>query len=151
MSTGLELIPLALAIGAVVAARRRSTASLPSTVTLTTRMRDETLLVTALDIVGQHYGEHDGMQYGSVEGTAVVFSRDPEGVYEAHFDKAISVSTSQSVITGLDEIYTRLVQQDVYQKLMDRAGMHGLALESERVEDDDSIVLTLVVGEEVRP
>jgi len=153
MSTGLELLPLALAIGAAVAAvrkRRSASPASPIVVTLGTRMRDGVLLSRALDVVGRDFGEQDGVRHGSIQGMAVAFTVDTDGTFEAHFDATLPSDQAQALVAQLDEQYARLVQQQVYEKLLERAPAAGLVFESERVEEDDSIVVTLLVGEEGR-
>jgi hypothetical protein len=148
-----ELVPIALAIGAVVAARRRDRGSLRSSVdvvqvqTFSSRMRDPELVAAAVEAAGgRMFGARDGMLYGALRGTALVFARQPDGIFEVHVDRKVQPAEALDLVTVVDRSYGAQVQQQTYRHVTDYAGDHGFALESEYVDDDDNIVLTLVVG-----
>lgn len=153
MSTGVELVPIALAIGAVVAARRRDRGSLRSSIdsvrvqTFSSRMRDPELLTAAVQAAGGRIlGARDGMLYGALSGTPLVFAPDLDGVFDVHIDAKIPEAEALGLVAAVDRSYGAQVQQKTYLHVTDYVGEHGLAVESEYVDDDDSIVLTLVVG-----
>lgn len=150
MSTGLELLPLALAIGAAVGAMRRNRAGPAPVLTVTTRLRDDALLVQALETVGGHFGVDDGVHHGRIGDVPVAVSRNPDGQFDVHLDPGVATDQAEGLVAMLDQSYGRQVQQQVYEKLLARAPEHGLAWRSERVEEDDAIVVTLTVEEEVR-
>ncbi len=72
-------------------------------------------------------------------------ARTDSGTFEALFPGTVPQAQAQTVLEQLDAEYTRLVQERVYEQVVERAQQQGLALESERVEEDNSIVLTLRV------
>lgn len=151
MSTGLELIPIAMAIGAVVAARKASHGSLNVTSempvqTLSSRMRDEKLLRSAVDSLGEVFGTKDGAIFASAEGRAVVFTRADDGTFDVHLERALALEEAQDVVRRLDVAYGLCVQQQVYERVTAHASEFGLELESERIDtEDDTIVVTLRV------
>ena len=154
MSTGVELVPIALAIGAVVAARRRDRGSLRVQVdqvdvqTLTSRMRDPGLLRAAVEAAGGRiFGERDGTLYGAHGKIALVFAPGTDGVFDVHVDAAVPAPDAQAAVAAVDRSYGAQVQQATYRRVIEQGADHGLTLESEYVDDDDSIVLTLLVGE----
>lgn len=146
MSTGMELVPLALAVGAAVAAASRKSSATPaqSVLSLGTRMRDDALLREALETAGACYGDRDGTVYGSIEGTAVAFTRAAGGTFEAHFDASVAEDDGVRLVSGLDDEYARLVQGRAYERVVERAPDFGLEFESEELEGED-IVVTLRV------
>jgi hypothetical protein len=169
VSTGLELWPAALAIGAVVRVarrRRRSRATQqgagpsmwqaaadpsPSAEVLTvpTRAKDAALLAQALDGCGRHFATEDGVVYGELGGHAVAFVAEADGRYEAHLDGTGDPAAAVRLVGDLDDEYALRLQQQSYTKLLERAPLHGLSFESREVEGDD-IIVTLRVGEEAR-
>jgi hypothetical protein len=147
MSTGLELVPIALAIGIAVAARRKGQVGERDVLTLSTRMRDADLAAAALAGAGACYGVQNGILHGSVNGVAVALTPDVTGIYEAHFELDVDAEMARVGIEQLDHEYTRLVRDHVYERVVTQAAQYGLALESERFEEED-LVLTLRVTEE---
>ncbi len=149
MSTGLELIPFAIAagIGAVgryrVRRAERQVAGPPS-YALGTRMRDERLLGAAAAALGSSGGGSPA-DVTEVGGVRLSLVPTDTGAFEALFPGTVTQEQARAVLGSLDSEYTRLVQERVYQQVVERAQQQGLALESERVEDDNSIVLTLRV------
>lgn len=144
MSTGLELIPIALALGVYIAVRRSSEPGPPEVRTLLTRLRDEQLLDEALAAVGAPVDLGDGRRYAEIDGTLIAFSRSADGVFAASFDTDVSEAAATATLARVDDEYTRLVQARTYERVRDRAASMGLAFESERWEDDD-VVVTLRV------
>jgi len=147
MSTGIELIPVALAIGAAAAAARarggdvvasasRETRELP------TRFADESLLMEAL---GQTATERDGVVHGVVDGVPIAFTTDDSGAYVAHF-RPEAPGRAAGALRTLDGVYGRLVQRDARSRVLASAPRYGLPVEDEHVEEDGTIVLTLQVG-----
>jgi hypothetical protein len=150
MSTGMELIPLALAIGAAATAWNRLSEHRDVGQTtdrtlrqLPTRFRDEALVLEAL---GDGAVERDGTLHGVVAGVPLALTTNDEGTYVAHFHGDLPAAEAVAVVRTLDEIYGGLVQRDVRERVLARAPAHGLTFEHETVDDDGSIVLTLQVG-----
>jgi hypothetical protein len=148
MSTGLELIPVALAIGAVVARRRRAATTVgverqPEVVALETRFRDDALLLEAL---GSGARVRDGTLHGVLGRIPVALARDSDGTYLAYFHGDLPVPEAEDAVRELDAAYGKLVQREVRRRVLDQAPTQGLVFEQETIEADGSIVLTLQVG-----
>lgn len=151
MSTGLELIPFAIAAGVGVIGRYRARraeeqALGPPPYSFETRMRDEQLLGAAVAALDASARRREGaVGVTEVAGTPLSLARTESGTFEALFPGTVPQAQAQTVLEQLDAEYTRLVQERVYEQVVERAQQQGLALESERVEEDNSIVLTLRV------
>lgn len=157
MSTGIELIPVALAVGAVVARRRRrrgarqhderssTAAEADHLLELETRFRDGALLTRALREVGVEPVLRDGYLHGVVDDVAIALAPDEHGVYTAFFHGAQDAEAAESVVIALDATYTLLVQQDVHDRVLARAAEHGMTVEHDAVEPDGSRTLRLRV------
>lgn len=150
MSTGLELIPLALAVGALTGGARRANARRPrggltasETVearALLTRFRDEALVLEAL---GDGAVQRDGTLHGMIDGEAIALVADDDGTYVAYFHGELSGEDAQAALMKLDGVYGALVQRDVRDRVIAQAPAHDMALERETVEADGTVVMTL--------
>jgi len=151
MSTGLELIPFAIAagigaIGRYRARRAEQQVSGPPPYALETRMRDEQLLGAAAAALGASNAPGGGAAaVTEVAGVRLSLTQTDTGAFEALFPGAVPQGQARTVLGHLDSEYTRLVQERVYHQVIERAEQQGLALETERVEEDNSIVLPLRV------
>jgi hypothetical protein len=146
MSTGLELIPIALALGGIAIAASPKETGRPEVRTMHTRLRDERLLDEALPAVGSPVDLGDGNRYAEIDGVLVAFSRRQDGVFTATFDTDVSEADARAALARIDDEYTRLLQVRTYERVLDHAAGEGLAVESERWEGED-VVLTLRVEE----
>lgn len=154
MSTGLELIPLALAAAGAAgwigtraqrSERRAATAltSATAVLTLPTRWRDEEILVAGLRRLGADPEQRDGVWAGSVIGVGVALTRRDDGVYDAHFDARTPVGRAQAVVETLDEAYCVELQYRLRGRVLAEAPRRGMTLVEEHEEDDGTVVLTL--------
>lgn len=149
MSTGLELIPFALAVagGAGIAVAAGSSQVVPDAPrevrSVSTRFKDGELLLEAL---GEGAGERDGAIHGAVEGLPVAFATGPDGAYVAYFHGEVAPAQAEAAVLGLDAAYGGLVQRNARDRVIAQAPGYGLSLEDETVEEDGSIVLTLQVS-----
>jgi hypothetical protein len=147
MSVVIALIPVALAVAASAAARRRAEEEGHATLAIQTRMRDDELIVRALEVM-QCDAELDASGVRATRNQfEFTFSRGVDGVLEARFGPDVAPDEAEMFVHDLDREYTRLVQERVYRRVIERAQEYGMALESEEIEEDDSIVLTLRAGE----
>ena len=146
MSTGLELIPIALALGGIAVAASAKETGRPEVRTMHTRLRDEQLLDGALPAVGTPVDLGDGNRYAEIDGVLVAFSRRQDGVITATFDTDVGEADARATLARIDDEYTRLLQARTYERVLDQAAGEGLAVESERWEGED-VVLTLRVEE----
>jgi len=148
MSTGLELLPLAFAVGAaaLIDIRRMRDGipgAAPEVRSLPTRFCDEALLAEAL---GETATERDGMLHGVVDRVPMAFALDEEGKYIAYFQGGLPTREAASALLTLDAAYGQLVQREARNRVLDAAPQYGLPLEDEYQEEDGTIVLTLRVG-----
>jgi hypothetical protein len=147
MSVVIALIPVALAVAASAAARRRAEEEGHATLAIQTRMRDDELIVRALEMMGCD-AELDASGVRATRNEfEFTFSRGVDGVLEARFGPDVAPDEAEAFVHDLDREYTRLVQERVYRRVIERAREYGMALESEEIQEDDSIVLTLRAGE----
>lgn len=144
MSVTLALIPIAIAVAGAIATRKESQDH-PNSFCLGTRMKDENLLKAALENYGCRSVAMRETIDSTLNGTRILFERNEQGVFEAAFIGDISTEHAQTFLVELDEEYTHLVQQQVYENLLSRARQRGLVMESEEVQEDNSIVLTFKV------
>ncbi len=154
MSIEIILIPLAFAAAAAVkgkleerqaAATGETAEEQPHVMAIETRMRDHELLARALEGLGcevDRSGEEPKADYRGVE---ISFRRGEHEALHAHFEGEIEPEAAEAFLRDLDSEYSRLVQEQTYQRVVERSAEQGLELESERVEADNSIVLTLRV------
>jgi hypothetical protein len=151
MSTGLELIPFAIAAGVGVVGRYRARraenqASGPAPYAFQTRMQDEELFAAAVTAVGVTNPSGQGATgVTSVAGVPMSMARTDSGAFEAVFPGHIGQDQAKAALEQVDGEYARLVQERVYHQVIEQAQSQGLAVESEQVEGDNSIILTLRV------
>lgn len=146
MSVTIALIPIALAVVAHRAARKDAVAAGRHVMEIQTRMRDRSLLVAALGDLDCAVTD-DGPQVQAVHENRVVrFSYDAESILQAQFEDGVDVATAEAFLTDLDDEYARRVQEQVYQRLLERADEQNLTIESESVDADNAIVLTLRIS-----
>ena len=147
MSVVVALIPVALAAAAAAAARRRAEGEGHAALAIQTRMRDDELIVRALGALGCE-AELDASGVRATRNQfEFTFSRGVDGVLEARFGPDVAPDEAEMFVHDLDREYARLVQERVYRRVVERAEKYGMTLESEEIDGDDSIVLTLRAGE----
>jgi hypothetical protein len=78
------------------------------------------------------------------------FARDGQGIWSSHLTGNVDEPRAVAIITAVDQAYGRRVQAAVLARLRDRAPQAGLRVESERIEDDASVVLVLTADGGVR-
>ena len=108
-------------------------------------MTDAHILQAALDSCGCQ-SVTTGMTVDSeIQGARIIFEPTENGAFNAVFIGGIPAERAEEFLAGLYDQYTRQVQQEVYQKVKERAASKGMVLESEEMQADDSIVLTFCV------
>ena len=145
MSVSLALIPVAIAVAGAIATRKEAQRDPQDSFRLETRMKDEGLLNAALESYGCRSVVTGGTVDSALGDTRMVFERDERGVFDALFVGDISAEHAGAFLTELNEEYTLLVQQRVYQNLLSRAEERGLVVESEEIQEDNSVMITLRV------
>lgn len=151
MSVSLLLIPAALAgLPAVLSAGSdawQQAAGRAREVRVQTRMKDVGLLQAAAEDIGGTVRAADPHRL-QVDWPAVqaVFSRAEDGIWSAHFDGLqLNGDAAADLLQRLDAAYARRVQLTLVQRLKDRAEGAGLRLQSETVEEDETVTLVLDV------
>ncbi|MEU6536797.1 hypothetical protein [Streptomyces sp. NPDC047000] len=137
MSTGLELLPLALAAGAIVAAVRHHEArsgikAAAPIVCVDTRLRDEALLGRALAAVGADEGGHGGYHYGRIGGAAVAFARSGQSTFTAFFDPGVDAESAAHLVRQLDAAYCAALRDRLTEAIVARCRAQGLAVSPPR-------------------
>ena len=77
-----------------------------------------------------------------VEGYTLKFSKKAEGNYSLKITCPENLDSEEKV-EDLNSEYTMNVQESVYLKILDKLKNNNMQLESEEVEDDNTIVLTV--------
>lgn len=76
----------------------------------------------------------------------ILFQQNDKGIFEALFDESVEKEHALEFIENLHAEYKYVIQQETYQKLVQRAEEKGLKLESEEFQQDRSILLTFHVN-----
>lgn len=145
MSVTLVLIPVAIAVAGAINTRKERLQELPDSFSLETRMKDEELLEAALSNYGCKSVVTGETIDSTLNGARILFERNEQDIFEAVFVGGISTDHARTFVAELDEEYAQLVQQQVYENLLSRARQRGLVMESEEVQEDNSIVVTFKV------
>lgn len=147
MSIELALLPIAIAVMGALANRKqkRLEQEMTNSFSLPTRIKDARLLQTALQNCGCQSVSTGVTVDSEVQGARIVFEPTEHSGFNAVFVGGIPTDQAEDFLDSLYSEYTRQVQQAVYEKLKDRAAAKGMILESEELQDDDSVVLTFCV------
>lgn len=150
MSIEIVLVPLAIAAFSAYQAKRDADAAGRQVVAVESRMKNEGLLELALvdsgatvsrdetGIVAAWVGEGSGIQSR--------FVKNAQGIWTVHVLGDATIEEATELVRSVDLAYGRRVQQEVLTRLRERAPEVGMTVESETVQDDDSVLLTLTVG-----
>jgi hypothetical protein len=110
-------------------------------------MQDEELLAAAVTAVSvTDPGGQGATGVTTVAGVPMSMVRTDSGAFEAVFPGHIGQDQAKAALEQVDGEYARLVQERVYHGVIEQAKRQGLAVESEQVESDNSIILTLRVA-----
>ncbi|WP_147532985.1 hypothetical protein [Bacillus marasmi] len=150
MSIELALIPIAIAVGQTIATRLDSKIEKKPSRTYKTIMKEERLLARALKAYGCSVTNLDNQVSSSIGDIGIIFQKDEEGVIRAIFSNEIGEEHALQFLDNISTEYRRLVQEDTYQKLLQRAKDKGYILESEEINEQNSIVLTFQINQEQR-
>ncbi|MDT0530415.1 hypothetical protein RM555_15595 [Micromonospora sp. DSM 115977] len=146
MSVSLILLPLAVA---AVAATHAATAGRDGqgrvVCQVQTRMRDETLLVTALRDTGAVVTTEPDAIIADWADVRAGFRRGEDGIWSAHFTGEVDEPRAVEAVRAIDAAYGRQVQRAVLERLREQAPAAGLRLESEQVTEDASVRLVFAV------
>lgn len=113
-------------------------------VTVRTRMRHRDLLARALTGLRAQVTDDGNSVVAAWEGRRITFVYGPDGVQLAHVDgPGLAEAEASRLVLSVDEAYAAQVQQAVLTRLKARAASNGMVVESERVNADQSISVTL--------
>ncbi len=151
MSVEMLLIPIVIAaVGSTgvtidIFSKKESNANV---IIYETKMKDYGLLKKALEVFGhkpfleQNYIDIDLEEY------ELIFKFNDHNIFEAVFSGNITQEHAEEIVSEIYSEYTKLVQEQVYYKVLENIQKYNLELESETVQKDNSIVLTLNILEE---
>lgn len=150
MSVEIVLIPVAIALTKEIAEgiSRRLENKDNEILILETRMKDELLLKQALEDWNcsfrsiDHFKEITFPLQGNDE---VIFMLNSTGRYSLVLPQTADQTAYEEWLSNVEDSYTHLLQQQVYQKLIERAPENGLILEQEERLADRSIQLTYIL------
>jgi hypothetical protein len=116
----------------------------PGVVTVRTRMRHRDLLSRALTGLRAQVTDDGQSVVAAWEGRRIAFGYGPDGVQVAHVDgPGLDEAEASRLVLAVDEAYAAEVQRAVLARLKERAASNGMVVESERVNADQSISVTL--------
>jgi hypothetical protein len=144
MSLEILLIPAAMAAYAAWQARAEAGAQ---NCLVETRWRHPGLLAQALDdLDAQGVTAATERTSATVNSIAVTFIRGTDGTMTAHFPRDTDVDDAMSVVNEVDAAYTRRVQDAAYRRIRQRVTELGYEVDSETVDDDETITLVVNVN-----
>ncbi|MEI3612349.1 hypothetical protein [Pseudogracilibacillus sp. SO30301A] len=147
MSLSLTLIPIAIAASSVVSYALQDKIEEGIYYKIDTNLKDENILTEALKNRGCNVSLDKRQIESTLGNVEIVFQRQEDDTISAVFHKDIPLKDAEEFVKNTHEEYTRIVQQKTYHKLVERAKNEGLILESEKRNEEDTIVLTFQVGE----
>ncbi|KAB2952683.1 hypothetical protein F9B85_08500 [Heliorestis acidaminivorans] len=110
-----------------------------------TRMKDLSMIGNSLDNLGCLYQSIDDLIAFRWREKDCFLRQNEAGLYEAIFNDLVTVEVAQKIVAEVQEEYTKVLQAQVYTKLLAKAEERGLILESEEIEADNSVLLTFSV------
>lgn len=147
MSLSIVFVPIAIAVTSGVAIKIEERLSEGEYYQVNTTMKDETIIQEALENRGSEvtFDEHQiESKIGDID---IMFQRQDDETISAIFHKNVHVKDAEEFVENTYNEYTRIIQQQTYEKLMQRAENEGLLLQSETRNEENTIVLTFDVKE----
>jgi len=145
MSLSILLLPAALAVTTGIASQLEQKVELGEFYKINTNMKDEQIMQKALENRGNTVTVKDDQIEASIGKVDIYFQRQQDNTISAIFHKDIAVEDAREFIENTHEEYTHIVQQNTYDKLLQRAENEGLVLQTETKQKDNTIVLTFNV------
>jgi hypothetical protein len=143
MSLEILLIPVAMAAYAAWQARAEAGAQ---HCLIETRWRHVGLLTQALQDLGAgDVSTTEDSTSATINGVATTFARAEDGSLTAHFPLNTNVEDAVAIVNEVDSSYTRRVQDAVYRRIRAKVTELGYELDSESVQDDETITLVVNV------
>ncbi len=154
MSVEMLLIPIVIAAvgtagtGVSLLSSNKEISESSGTLIYETKMKDTKLLKKALEVFGYEpflQKELIDITLGDYE---LIFQLNNQDIFEAVFQGNVTEENAQKILSDIYDEYTKLVQEQVYHKVLENIQDYDIELESESVQDDNSIILTLNISEE---
>lgn len=112
-------------------------------IVLKTTIRNADLLKKALFNLGaKNVNDSSSQIEGLIDQFHIIFEQDKDGTLSVRFEGEIELEEAKKFVDELQNEYGKVVQEFVYVKLKEKAVEKGLDLEQEKVQNDQSIVLT---------
>lgn len=147
MSLSIFLVPIAIAVSSGVAIKIEESLSDGAYYQVNTNMKDETIIQQALENRGSKvtFDEHQiESKIGDID---IMFQRQEDETISSIFHQNVRMKDAEEFIENTYTEYTRIIQEQTYEKLMQRAENEGLILQSETRNEENTIVLTFDVKE----
>ena|SRR5690625_586435 len=147
MSLSITLVPIAIAASSVVSYALQEKIEEGTYYKIDTKIKDETILKEALENYGCKVsldGENLESTLGDVE---IMFQKQENSTISALVHEDVELGDADQFVQNIYGEYTRVIQHQTYEKLVERAQNEGLFLESENRNEEDTIVLTFQVKE----
>ena len=143
MSTGLELIPLAIAIGVAVSRSRQTE---PGVRIFQTRAKSGAMVETAFRALAADAAVHGDVLVGTIDGVPVNLRPGVEGApWLALTPDTVDEQQAAAALDHFDREYVARVQDAVRQRVLATAAPKGLRVRDEHRESDGTVVLRLQV------
>lgn len=151
MSLEIVLIPVAIALTKEIAEgiSRKLDNKENNLLILETCMKDEVMLKQALEDWDCSFRTCEGVEavgFASSVTNEVIFTVNEAGCYTLILPETAEQAAYEEWIANVEQSYTRLLQQKVYQNLVEKARSQGLILEQEERLRDRSIQLTYILN-----
>lgn len=149
MSVEIVLIPIAIAAVKALAAAydaRETQREDRRVITVGTRMKDPHLLMRALADLGARTQPEGDSIVASWSAVSARFTRDPEGIWTAHFVGEVTPESGATMVQNLDRAYGAQVQSEVVKRILANAESQGLTVLEQRVAEDRTVTMTLGVN-----
>lgn len=147
MSIEILLLPMAVAAVSAWQAKKATDDDGRQVVAVGTRMRNETLLQRALTDTGATVTTSGDVLTASWGGTTQGrFTKDASGIWSVHLVGDTDFRQASDLISRVDAHYGRHVQAEVLARLREHAPAAGMEIESETVEEDDTVTMVLAVN-----
>lgn len=147
MSLSVILIPAAVGIMMAASEVSKEKIDQGEYYKVNTSMKDEEILKEALENRGGSTILEEMQMEVSIGDVDIIFQREENDTISAFFHRELEQSIAEEYIEHTEIEYKRIVQQQTYEKLLQRAKSEGLILQSEQVNEEDTIVLTFNVEE----
>ncbi|WP_102026762.1 hypothetical protein [Salirhabdus sp. Marseille-P4669] len=148
MSLSVFLVPLAIgAVSSAVSFALEEKVEEGVLYRIDTNIKDENILEEALKNFGCNVDLNNETFHSTLGQIEIAFQQQENGTISGYFNESVSKEEAEEFLQDIQKEYTRIVQQQTYEKLLVRAKQEGLLLETENKQDDNTIVLTFQVKE----